>query len=95
MVELEVVKAIVNKLDAGEFNKKFKLDDVKICKNPQTNWVYVTNKEEQVLILLGDKLFMYYYSPYSKLEGTYEELADEYETMTEKEREWFSKLEQD
>lgn len=47
------------------------------------------------MILLGDMLYMYYYSPYSKLEGTYEELADEYETMTDEERDWFNGLIQD
>lgn len=93
--DFRAVGVILKCLGGGKYDEEFKFEDIKIRKNFQSEIVYVENSKEQCMILLGDRLYMYYYSPYSKLEGTYEELADEYETMTDEERDWFNRLSQD
>lgn len=90
--DFRAVGVILKCLVGGKYNEDFEFEDIKIRKNFQSEIIYVENDKEQCMILLGDKLYMYYYSPYSKLEGTYEELAEEYETMTEEERIWFNNL---
>lgn len=93
--DFRAVGVILKCLVGGKYNEYFKFEDIKIRKNFQSEIIYVENDKEQYMILLGDRLYMYYYSPYSKLEGTYEELAEEYETMIEEERVWFNNLTED
>lgn len=60
--------------------------------NQSSGYVFLTNSDEQVAMLNGDKLESFYSSPYEGLEGFYNDLKEQYKDMCEEDKDWFDSL---
>ena len=67
-------------------------EGVKIAMNMNSGYVFLTNEDYQVAMLEGDQLVSFYNSPYAGIEGTFEELKEEYQEMHPRDKEWFVEL---
>ena len=76
----------------GKYSNDFYPEDVAIFKNTDLNIIFMANDEYSVLVYKDGELISYYTSPYAGLEGTFEELSEEYEDMCEEDKEWFNDI---
>tara|TARA_Y100000004_G_C8580929_1_gene272345 strand:+ start:101 stop:454 length:354 start_codon:yes stop_codon:yes gene_type:complete len=68
----------------------FENDGVRLAFNMNSGYVFLTNNEYQVAMCGDDqKLYSFYSSPYEGIEGSFEDLLDEYKDMHEEDKEWF------
>ena len=67
----------------------FENDGVRLAFNMNSGYVFLTNNEYQVAMSDGDTLYSFYTSPYEGVEGSFEDLLDEYKDMHEEDKEWF------
>ena len=96
--QLEQMEAI-NIFEAMHDNglpSDFNNEGVKLGFNRNSGMVFLTNSEHQVAIYSeterGKYLESFYSSPYQGLEGTFDELAEEYNQMHEEDKSWFEDL---
>ncbi len=61
----------------------FENDGVRLAFNMNSGYVFLTNNEYQVAMSDGDALYSFYTSPYEGIEGSFEDLLDEYKKMRE------------
>lgn len=79
----DLLKAIKNGLPV-DFND----NDITVMFNKNSGMVFLTNSDYQVAILNDDELVSFYSTPYEGLEGTFEELAEEYNDMHDEDKEY-------
>lgn len=79
----DLLKAIKNGLPV-DFND----NDITVMFNKNSGMVFLTNSDYQVAILNDDELVSFYSTPYGGLEGTFEELAEEYNDMHDEDKEY-------
>lgn len=84
----DLLKAIKNGLP-DDFND----DGITVMMNQNSGNVFLTNKDMQVAMLGDDgKLYSWYFTPYNGLEGSYEDLMQEYDDMHEDDKEFMDGL---
>ena len=71
----------------------FENDGVRLAFNMNSGYVFLTNNEYQVAMCGEDKkLYSFYTSPYEAIEGSFEDLIDEYENMHPEDKEWLRNI---
>jgi hypothetical protein len=70
----------------------FENDGVRLAFNMNSGYVFLTNNEYQVAMCDGDALYSFYTSPYEGIEGSFEDLLDEYKDMHEEDKQWFKDI---
>ena len=85
-------KVIDSLLEKYGLPSDFWNEGVKIAMNMNSGYVFLTNEDYQVAMLEGDELVSFYNSPYAGIEGTFEELKEEYQEMHPRDKEWFVEL---
>ncbi len=70
----------------------FENDGVRLAFNMNSGYVFLTNNEYQVAMSDGDALYSFYTSPYEGIEGSFEDLLDEYKNMNEEDKQWFKDI---
>lgn len=70
----------------------FDNDGVRLAFNMNSGYVFLTNNEYQVAMCDGDELYSFYTSPYEGIEGSFEDLLDEYKNMNEEDKQWFKDI---
>lgn len=63
----------------GKGPDEFSLDGVQLMMNQNSGNVFLTNDECEVLMMNGDSLEMWYFTPYNGHEGFADDLRAEYE----------------
>ena len=76
----------------GKYSNDFYPEDVAIFKNTDLNIIFMANDEYSVLVYKDGELVSYYTSPYAGIEGTFEELSEQYDEMSEEDKEWFNEV---
>lgn len=93
--ELALASRLLNAISNGfpeDFDCDFDTAEVKIAFNPYSGDVFLTNNSYQVCTEEDGELLSYYNTPYDGLEGTYEDLLQEYINMCPEDQEWFRDL---
>lgn len=75
--ELELAKEILTAIIEHGYPDDFEDDGVSIAFNPISNYVFLTNDEYQVAMVVDGKLESWYSTPYSGHEGFYSDLVDD------------------
>lgn len=76
----------------GKYSNDFYPEDVAIFKNTDLNIIFMANDEYSVLVYKDGELVSYYTSPYAGIEGTFEELSEQYDEMSKEDKEWFDDI---
>ena len=76
----------------GKYSKDFYPEDIANFKNTNLNMIFMVNDEYSVLVYEDGELVSYYTSPYAGIEGTFEELSEQYDEMSEEDKEWFDDI---
>ena len=96
LIELEEARNILDAMIDNGLPSDFENEGVKIAFNRNSGKVFLTNSEYQVAVCSeterGKYLESFYSSPYQGLEGTFDELAEEYNQMHEEDKSWFEDL---
>lgn len=79
----------------GKYSKDFYPAEVTILKNQDEDAIYMTNADELMVVYENGELVTYYKSPDEWLEGTFEELSEMYDSMSEEDKEWFDDIKKD
>lgn len=72
----------------------FEDSEVTIMFNKNSGYVFLTNSEHQVAMVSDGKLYSFYTTPYAGLEGSYEDLMLEYDSMNDEDKEYMDNLKQ-
>ena len=81
--ERKEVLAIMQAWDKDGLPDSFYDEGVRFAFNKNSGYVFLVNDEYQVLMMNGDKLELYYSSPYEGREGFINDLFDEYMSDTD------------
>lgn len=81
--ELELAKEILTAIIEHGYPEDFSDSEVQIAFNPTSNYVFLTNDEYQVAMVVDGKLESWYYTPYSGHEGFYSDLVDDMKSYPE------------
>ena len=96
LVELEEARNILDAMIDNGVPSDFENEGVRIAFNRMSGKVFLTNSEYQVAVYSeterGKYLESFYSSPYEGLEGTFEELAEQFKDMNEEDQSWFKDL---
>lgn len=96
LVELEEARNILDAMIDNGVPSDFENEGVRIAFNRMSGMVFLTNSEYQVAVYSeterGKYLESFYSSPYEGLEGTFEELAEQFKDMNEEDQSWFKDL---
>lgn len=96
LIELEEARNILDAMIDNGLPSDFENEGVKIAFNRNSGKVFLTNSDYQVAVCSeterGKYLESFYSSPYQGLEGTFDELAEEYNQMHEEDKSWFEDL---
>ncbi len=76
----------------GNLPYDFEEKNIQMMMNTTSGNVFLTNEYNQVAMMNKDKIESFYMSPNSGIEGFYDELAKEYESMHDEDKEWFDDL---
>lgn len=80
----DLLKAIKNGLPDD-----FDDDGITVMMNQDSGDVFLTNSDYQVAMVGDDgNLYSWYYTPYEGLEGSFEDLAEQYNDMTAEDQEY-------
>lgn len=94
--ELEEAKNLLVAMFDNGLPSDFYNDGVKIGFNKNSGYVFLTNSDYQVAIYeeteRGKYLASFYTSPYNGIEGTFEDLLDEFQDMHPEDQEWFQDI---
>jgi len=95
-IELEEAKNILEAMIDNGLPSDFTNEGVKLAFNKFSGKVFLTNSDYQVAVCSeterGKYLESFYSSPYTGLEGTFEELAEQFNEMNEEDQSWFEDL---
>lgn len=96
LIELEEARNILDAMIDNGVPSDFENEGVRIAFNRMSGMVFLTNSEYQVAVYSeterGKYLESFYSSPYEGLEGTFEELAEQFKDMNEEDQSWFKDL---
>lgn len=96
LIELEEARNILDAMIDNGVPSDFENEGVRIAFNRMSGKVFLTNSEYQVAVYSeterGKYLESFYSSPYEALEGTFEELAEQFKDMNEEDQSWFKDL---
>ena len=96
LIELEEARNILDAMIDNGLPSDFENEGVKIAFNRNSGKVFLINSEYQVAVYSeterGKYLESFYSSPYQGLEGTFDELTEEYNQMHEEDKSWFEDL---
>tara|TARA_R100000482_G_C5070927_1_gene121525 strand:- start:129 stop:479 length:351 start_codon:yes stop_codon:yes gene_type:complete len=70
----------------------FENDGVRLAFNMNSGYVFLTNNEYQVAMSDGDALYSFYTSPYEGIEGSFEDLLEQYKDMHKEDKQWFKDI---
>lgn len=90
--DLTIVAKMIELFRDGKYSKDFYPAEVTILKNPDLNVIYMTNADYYAAVYKDGELVSYYTSPYAGIEGTFEELSEQYDEMSEEDKEWFNDI---
>jgi len=94
--ELEMAKDLLCAMFDNGLPSDFDNDGVKIGFNKNSGYVFLTNSDYQVAVYeeteRGKYLTSFYTSPYNGIEGTFEDILDEFEDMHPEDQEWFQDI---
>lgn len=90
--DLTTVIKMIELFRDGKYSKDFYPTEVTILKNPDLDVIYMTNEDYYVVVYKDGELVSYYTSPYAGIEGTFEELSEQYDEMCEEDKEWFDEI---
>lgn len=90
--DLTTVIKMIELFRDGKYSKDFYPAEVTILKNPDLDVIYMTNADSYAAVYKDEELTTYYTSPCAGLEGTFEELSEQYEDMCEEDKEWFNEI---
>ncbi len=77
--ELDMAADLLKAYANGKGPDDFETEGVTLMMNQNSGNVFLTNEEAQVLMMNGDSLEMWHYTPYRGHEGFAEDLKAEYE----------------
>ena len=89
--ELSMATKLLNAISNG-YPEDFDASGVKIAFNPYSGDVFLTNDDYQACIEVNGELFSYYFTPYSGIEGTFDECLQQYTDMHYEDREYIKEL---
>ena len=87
--ELTEVRDLLTAMLSSGLPSDFSDDEVVPMFNMSSGYVFLTNSDYQVCMVVDGKLESFYTSPYEGLEGFYGDLKEQYEEMNEEDKEWF------
>ena len=91
--ELAIAGELLTAMTNNGLPKDFDDDGVTVMFNTHSGNVFLTNSEYHVAMLDGEGgLESYYVTPYDGIEGTLEELIDEYGNLCEEDKEFVDSL---
>jgi hypothetical protein len=90
--EIKMVADLLNAWIQHGLPTDFENNEVVPMMNYQSGAVFLTNSEFQAAMMNGDKLEVFYSSPYEGKEGFFYELIDEYKEMHPEDQEWFQSI---
>jgi hypothetical protein len=90
--EIRMASELLNAWVKDGLPDDFENEGVHLMMNKHSGHVFLTNEEYQVAMESEGKLYMFYTSPYNGVEGSWEDLEDEYKHMHEEDKEWFRDL---
>jgi len=70
----------------------FENDEVELCFNTHSGYVFLSNSDYQVAMEQDGKLVSFYTTPHGGREGTLEDLLEEYEDMHPEDKEYIDEL---
>ena len=76
--ELDMAADLLKAYANGKGPNDFAMDGVTVMMNQDSGNVFLTNDEGQVLMMNGDALEMWHYTPYSGHEGFTEDLREQF-----------------
>lgn len=92
--EKEMARDLLNAMLNHGLPKDFEDSEVTIMLNKKSGYVFLTNSEYQVAMVSNGKLYSFYTTPYAGLEGSYEDLMLEYDSMNDEDKEYMDNLKQ-
>ena len=99
-IELDVAADLLKAYSRNGLPKDFIDSGVKVAFNMNSGYVFLTNDEYQVAMRTINRktmetyLYSFYTSPYEGLEGSLEELQEQYNKMHIEDKQWFKELKQ-
>lgn len=90
--ELSEVRDLLNAMLTTGLPSDFSNNEVVPMFNMSSGYVFLTNSDFEVCMVVDGKLESFYTSPYEGLEGFYSDLKEQYEEMNEEDKEWFDNL---
>lgn len=95
-IELEEAKNILEAMIDNGLPSDFSNEGVKLAFNQNSGNVFLTNAEYEVAVYCeterGKYLESFYSSPYQGIEGTFEDLEEEFPNMNKEDKDWFKSL---
>jgi len=95
-IELEEAKNILEAMIDNGLPSDFTNEGVKLAFNQNSGKVFLTNAEYEVAVYCeterGKYLESFYSSPYQGIEGTFEDLEEEFPNMHKEDKDWFKSL---
>ncbi len=70
----------------------YRMGNFYVCWNDYSDTMFLEDEDSNVLINIGGQLDMLFSSPYEGVEGTYEELKEQYNDLHREDQEWFNDL---
>lgn len=94
--EINILQKLLKAYCENGTPDEFTSDGLTFEFNQNSGVVFLTNDDYQVLVLGGTdeapELEMFYSSPYEGIEGTFEELEEEFINMHPEDQEWFNEI---
>ena len=94
LIELEEAGKLLSAIKNG-LPEDFEKCGVRVAFNKNSGYVFLTNSDYQVAMVDDEgKLYSFYSTPYEGIEGSYEELLEEYNDMHPEDQEYVNDLKQ-
>ena len=95
--EQDIAKDIFEAWKKNGLPEDFENEGVKLGFNRNSGYVFLTNSEYQVAMVEEDKennlsLYSFYTSPYEGVEGSFEDILDQFEDLHPEDQEWFENI---
>ena len=90
--ERAIVKDIFIAWEKHGLPEDFYDDEIEIAFNTHSGYVFLTNSDYQVAMEQDGKLVSFYTTPHEGIEGTLEDLLEEYEDMHPEDKEYIDEL---
>lgn len=90
--EIKLARDLLDAWVSSGLPVDFEQSGVVLMMNQNSGNVFLTNEEFQVAMECDGKLYSFYTSPYSGVEGDFDNLLNEYAEMHEEDKEWFQEL---